>query len=143
MTQSKAEYPDQDYLDLAEINLRKFNQDFPGEEKLAVADHILQEMKEVFASDLYDTARFYERTSKPHAARLYYTRILAKYPETKVAQLSNKRLGRLQAKLPAVKEPGETPQPASIPPSPLLQLPASEGVTVDAGEPQATEEPVQ
>ena len=95
LVQSQAEYPDQDYLDLAEINLRKFRYDFPGEEKLAVAEKMLMDMREVYASDLYDTGRFYERTNKAQAAYIYYTRILAKYPETKVSELVNKRLSKM------------------------------------------------
>lgn len=139
LVQSQAEYPDQDYLDLAEINMRKFKHDFPGEEKLAVAEKMLLDMKEVFASDLYDTGRFYERTSKPHAAYIYYTRIIAKYPETRVSQLANKRLGRMNYKPTVapiqVKEPSIEP----VRPSPLLSLPV-QGVTVEAKEPQTSSE---
>jgi outer membrane assembly lipoprotein YfiO len=95
LMQSQEQYPDQDYLDLAEINFRKFHQDFPGEEKLNVAEGMLDEMRELYASHLYEIGRFYERTGKPHASYIYYTRILAKYPSTKVSQLANKRLHKL------------------------------------------------
>jgi outer membrane protein assembly factor BamD (BamD/ComL family) len=139
LVQSQTEYPDQDYLDLAEINVRKFRHDFPGEEKLTVAEKMLLDMKEIFASDLYDTGRFYERTSKPHAAHIYYTRIIAKYPETKVSQIASKRLEKLNYKPAAQSE--QTKQPPSdeaVQPSPLLNLPVT-GVTVDATEPQTSE----
>jgi hypothetical protein len=98
-------------------------------------------MKEVFASDLYDTGRFYERTSKPHAAHIYYTRILAKYPETKVSQLANKRLTKIkyQPKEQAVEGKNKEPLVEPVQPSPLLQLPV-QGVTVDAAEPQGNSE---
>jgi len=98
LIQSQEQYPDQDYLDLAEINFRKFRQDFPGEEKLSVAEGMLFEMKEIYASHLYEIGRFYERTGKPHASCIYYTRIVAKYPETKVSQLANRRLHKLTPK---------------------------------------------
>ncbi len=98
LIQSQDQYPDQDYLDLAEINFRKFRQDFPGEEKLGVAEGMLTEMKEVYASHLYEIGRFYERTGKPHASYIYYTRIIAKYPDTKVSQLANRRLYKLNYK---------------------------------------------
>ncbi|MBS0652781.1 MAG: outer membrane protein assembly factor BamD [Verrucomicrobia bacterium] len=98
LMQSQDQYPDQDYLDLAEINYRKFRQDFPGEEKLGVAEGMLFEMKEIYASHLYEIGRFYERTGKPHASYIYYTRIIAKYPETKVSQLANRRLHKLNYK---------------------------------------------
>jgi outer membrane protein assembly factor BamD (BamD/ComL family) len=95
LIQSQKAYPDQDFLDLSEINLRKFRADFPGEQSVAAAEKLLLEMKEVYASDLYDIARFYERTNKAQAARLYYTRIQLKYPDTEVAKLAEKRLHRL------------------------------------------------
>ncbi|MBS0603741.1 MAG: tetratricopeptide repeat protein [Verrucomicrobia bacterium] len=139
LVQAQKEYPDQDFLDLAEINLRKFHHDFPGEEKLTIADKMLMDMKEVYASDLYDTGRFYERTNKPQAAYIYYTRILAKYPSTKVCEFASKRLGRMDFK------PSETVVPAKVVPdaapkveeqkSPLLNLQV-QGLTVDAEEPQ-------
>ena len=92
LTQSQVHYPDQDYLDLSEINLRKFRHDFPGEERLAIAEKSVLAMKELFASDLYDTGRFYERTKKPQAAYIYYTRILSKFPETRACELAQQRL---------------------------------------------------
>jgi len=139
LVEAQSEYPDQDFLDLAEINLRKFRHDFPGEEKVAVAEKMYGDMKEVYASDLYDTGRFYERTSKPQAAYIYYQRILAKYPETKVSGLVNKRLSRLHY-TPAPVEPAQV-VPASAPveqppASPLLNLQV-QGLTVDAQEPGA------
>lgn len=141
LTQSQEEYPDQDFLDLAEINLRKFRTTFPGDEKIAIAEKMLLDMKEVYASDLYDTGRFYERTDKPHAASIYYTRIMAKYPETKVSELAKKRLGKIKVKQPAaepVEPTKETPAAETLPetpPSPLLNLQV-QGLTVDAEEPQ-------
>lgn len=123
LVQSQEQYPDQDFLDLAEINLRKFKMDFPGEEKAAAAEKMLQEMKEIYASNLYDTGRFYERTKKPHAAFIYYTRILAKYPDTNVADLANKRLSKLNYKPPQGQSaPAEQATPPASSSSPLLNL---------------------
>jgi outer membrane protein assembly factor BamD (BamD/ComL family) len=138
LIQSQAEYPDQDYLDLAEINLRKFHHDFPGEERIAVSEKMLLEMKEVFASDLYDTGRFYERTKKPQAAYLYYTRILMKYPETKVCELVNRRLSKLNyepEKGQEAKEVDNSSDQDSMPAplkSPILNLPVKSGLTAEA-----------
>jgi outer membrane protein assembly factor BamD (BamD/ComL family) len=140
LIQSQVQYPDQDYLDLAEINLRKFRYDFPGEEKIAVAEKMLLDMKEVFASDLYDTGRFYERTKKPQAAYIYYTRILTKYPETKVCELANRRLSKLKYKPTNGPEAKETHEPANqgstpaAPSSPILNLSVKPGYTVDASD---------
>ena len=134
LIQSQEEYPDQDYLDLAEINLRKFRHDFPGEERLAIAEKLFQDMKEVYASDLYDTGRFYERTKKPQAAYIYYTRIIAKYPETKVSELASKRLSKMNYRpVSNVQEPS-LPSKESAPTSPLLNLPVQPGLTAEATE---------
>jgi tetratricopeptide (TPR) repeat protein len=136
LVQSQKEYPDQDFLDLALINLRRFRANFPGDDKIAIAEKMMLDMKEVYASDLYDTGRFYERTKKPHAAAIYYTRILAKYPETKVSEFANKRLGRI--KVPAKEEAVEIipaiDSPQDKEKSPLLHL-QPQGLTVDALEP--------
>jgi outer membrane protein assembly factor BamD (BamD/ComL family) len=140
LIQSQAQYPDQDYLDLAEINLRKFRHDFPGEERLAVAEKMWLDMKEVYASDLYDTGRFYERTKKPQAAYIYYTRVLTKYPETKVCDLVNKRLSKLKYQPVNSSEIQETKESSThesiiTPPSPsILNLPVKSGLTVEAFE---------
>ncbi len=130
LVQCQQAYPDQDFLDLAEINLKRFRQDFPGEEKLSVAEQLVQKMKEVYASDLYETARFYARTKKPQAAYIYYTRILAKYPDTTVAFLAQKRLSKLDFKPESVSP---SSSPVEQPPSLLLEL-TPQGQVVEASE---------
>lgn len=97
--QSKSEYPDPDYLDLAELNLRKFRTGFPGEEKLAVAEMDFSKMQEHYAIILFDTARFYERTNKWGAARIYYNKILNSYPNTSIATKCSSRLIFVEEKL--------------------------------------------
>ncbi|HEY5259887.1 MAG TPA: outer membrane protein assembly factor BamD [Rhabdochlamydiaceae bacterium] len=96
LTQAKMEYPNPDFLDLAELNLRKFRQDFPGDERVAKNEAMILEMKEVYASSLYETARFYERTKKPDASVIYYTKIMDKFPETKVAKRAEQRLSSIK-----------------------------------------------
>lgn len=90
--QAKAEFPNPDFLSLAEINLAKFQDNFSGEAKLAEAQEILQEMLEFYAVKLYETAQFFERTKKPHAAQLYYKKLASRYPTTNVAGLARARL---------------------------------------------------
>jgi|GEM_PF-386210 len=114
LTQCKKEYPDPDFLDLAEINFKKFTADFPNEPRLAIAEEMLTEMREIYANNLYETAQFYERTKKPHASAIYYNKILSKYPKTKTANSSEERLVYLEKKynkpyrdlrtLPAISE---------------------------------------
>lgn len=97
--QGDKEFPNPDFLDLAEINLRKFKVDFPGDPKVEEAEKFLSEMMEFYAADLYKIAAFYERTKKPSAAMIYYAKIAAKYPHTKTAVDSEQKLKLLQEQL--------------------------------------------
>jgi outer membrane protein assembly factor BamD (BamD/ComL family) len=92
LIESKERYPDANFLDLASINLRKFRQDFPSDERIAIAETILAEMQEVYAKSFYEIAQFYERTKKPHASILYYSKIVKTFPNTRTAEQSKKRL---------------------------------------------------
>lgn len=97
--QAQSEYPDPDYLDLAQINLQKFRSSFPGEEKIQVAEGNLISMQDYYASCFFDTARFYERTKKWGAAKIYYKKILTTYPRSRIAEKSQMRLDNLQTKI--------------------------------------------
>lgn len=97
-TMSEEEYADPDYLDLAGINIKKFKMDFPEDPKISEAEEILYAMMEVYAKDLYKTAQFYERTKKPKASIIYYSKIMNKYPNTKIAMQSRERLNVLLPK---------------------------------------------
>lgn len=99
--QAQKEYPDPDYLDLAALNIKKFKMDFPGNPKTAESEAVFQEMLEVYAKELYKTAQFYERTKKPSASVIYYSKILTKYPSTKIAMQSQDRLEKLKGKVDA------------------------------------------
>ncbi len=89
------EYPDLDYLDLAEINLRKFAVAFPGDSRLEQAKEKLIAMKEEFAKALFEIGSYYQRTKKKNAAIIYYTKVLASYPETPTAEKVRKVLPKL------------------------------------------------
>ncbi len=95
LAECKEKYPDTDFLDLAEINLRKFRQDFPTDERLVKAEKMIEEMQEIYAESFFEIAQFFERTKKPHASMIYYSKIIKSYPKTKAATLSQKRLALL------------------------------------------------
>jgi len=96
LVQSQEKYPDDNDLDLAAINLRKFRQDFPMDSRVEEAEKIFGAMQDVFAQSFYEVAQFYERTKKPHASILYYTKIVKSFPNSKSAELSKKRLAVLR-----------------------------------------------
>ncbi|MCB1117344.1 MAG: outer membrane protein assembly factor BamD [Chlamydiia bacterium] len=93
--QCEEEFKDPQYLDQAEINLRKFRADFPAEDRLVNAEQMLLEMKEKYAADLFETGQFFERTKKAQAATLYYYNIVNRYPGTEAAKKSEMRLSKL------------------------------------------------
>ena len=97
-------YPDANFLDLAEINFKKFTQDFPSDEKLQEAENMLQEMREIYAKSFYEIARFFERTKKTKASLIYYSKIIKQYPKTKCAELSKERLSVLLENPPLKEE---------------------------------------
>lgn len=95
LEQSQVEFQNPDLLGLAEINVRKFQQDFPGDERLYQAEFNLQTIKETYAYGLYCTGLFYERICKPWASVIYYQRAMCMFPDTFVAQRCNARLTML------------------------------------------------
>jgi tetratricopeptide (TPR) repeat protein len=124
--QADKEYADPDYLDLAEINIKKFKVEFPRDPKIAEAESLFAQMLEVYAEDLYVTAQFYERTKKPKASIIYYSKIVSKYPQTEIAERSQKRLDVLLVKNP-------------VEPKPPVVAPLQHGVIVDASSENSVE----
>ena len=92
LDQCRREFQNPDLLAFSEINLRKFQEQFPREERIADAEHNLLQLKEVYAEGFYETGRFYERKECPGASVIYYENTLHRFPETDVARLCRKRL---------------------------------------------------
>lgn len=99
LKQSRSEYPDPDFLDLAGLNLRKFRTAFPSEDQIAVAERHLAQMQEHYAGSLFEIAQFYERTSKWGAAKIYYTKILKSYSGTEMAVTAKDRIEYVESKI--------------------------------------------
>jgi outer membrane protein assembly factor BamD (BamD/ComL family) len=81
---------------LAELNLKRFNDQFPSEQKIKEVDAILLKIKELFAQNLFNTGKFFERRKKIDAAIIYYKKIISSFPKTETAQICRKRLQKLQ-----------------------------------------------
>lgn len=96
LDQSRFEFQNPDILAFAQINLRRFKQSFPAEERLAEAERDVLLIKEVYARGLYDTGQFYERIQQPKASLLYYHNAISQFPDTSTAELCRERLGCLQ-----------------------------------------------
>jgi outer membrane protein assembly factor BamD (BamD/ComL family) len=96
LMQCQAQNLDPDILDLAEVNLRKFKLAFPREPRLVESEKILSEMKEIFATNLFETGAFFEKTKKIPASLIYYHKVVANYPETQAAVASREKIEILQ-----------------------------------------------
>lgn len=83
-------------LDLADVNLNKFRLAFPRESRISQAEEELLQMKEIFAQHLFDTGKFFEKTKKIPASIIYYSKVIAKYPETKAASRAKVKLEDLR-----------------------------------------------
>lgn len=95
--QCQYEFQNPDILAFAQINLRRFKLQFPGEERLCEAENDVLEIKEIYAKGLYETGQFYERICKPQASVIYYRSAVKQFPETSIAQLCIDRLNCLKS----------------------------------------------
>ncbi|MGA8164117.1 MAG: outer membrane protein assembly factor BamD [Waddliaceae bacterium] len=93
--QCQREFQNPDLLAFAKINLRKFEEAFPREERLESARDDLLSIKEIYAQGFFNTASFYERINEPKAAVMYYHMAMTKFPETKTADECKNCLARL------------------------------------------------
>ena len=66
-----------------------------------MAEGLFADMQEVYAKSFYEIAQFYERTKKPNASVLYYSKIIKTFPNTKSAELAK---GRLHVLRPDVQQ---------------------------------------
>lgn len=94
--ESSDEFHNPDSLAFAQINLRRFKQDFPKEERIASVEQDLLAIKENYAAVLYNTGQFYERTKRPQAAMIYYQKAISQFPETKMAEQCQGRVNALK-----------------------------------------------
>lgn len=92
LSQCEAEFQNPDILAFAQINLKRFIQEFPRDERVQEVEKDLLAVKEIYASGLYETGRFYERTQQYNASILYYKNALSEFPDTAVARLCKQRL---------------------------------------------------
>lgn len=90
--QARLEFQNPDILALAELNVRKFQNDFPRDERVAIAEESVRCIKEMYAKGLCDLGLFYERIHHPEAAAIYFQSSIEEFPDTRVAQFCRSRL---------------------------------------------------
>lgn len=90
--QSVYEFQNPDILALAELNARKFREEFPRDDKVDLVDGYVCRIKEMYAKGLCDVGLFYERMQHPEASVIYYRSSIEEFPDTRVADFCRKRL---------------------------------------------------
>lgn len=93
---SRLEFQNPDLLALAELNVRKFKEDFPRDERVETAEGYVQRIKENYAKGLCDIGRFYERTKNPNSAAIYYQSSVEEFPETDISSYCRYRLNNIE-----------------------------------------------
>ena len=101
LKQCQAQHLDPNLLDLAEVNLQKFQLAFPREPRLTDAVAALQEMKELYAKNLLETGLFFQKRKQNDASIIYFSKVIAKYPDTHAADDAREKLAKLQTKEPS------------------------------------------
>ncbi len=84
---------DADLLELAEMNLKKFRQAFPREKRIQEAEAFFVQMQELFAKNLLDIGKFFDKTDKSVAAEIYYSKVVTKFPNSEAALFAREKLG--------------------------------------------------
>lgn len=100
LMECQAKNLDPDLLGMGEVNLKKFRLSFPRDPQVKEAEKIYNEMREIFATNLLDTGRFFEKTKKIPASIIYYNKVVAKYPKTEAAAAALEKLSVLQPSTP-------------------------------------------
>lgn len=96
LTEAEWEFQNPDLLQLAELNFRRFEQEFPRDERVSEAEADIGNLREIYAAGLLKTGKYYEGQGAPKAAIIYYMNALSKFPETRVAESCRARLDCLQ-----------------------------------------------
>lgn len=99
LSQGRREGNNPDLLILAQMNYKRFQADFPRDERLAYVEGTVYALKERYAHALYATGRFYERKYQPGASAVYYKMAIAQFPDTSSAESCRERLHILAPKL--------------------------------------------
>ena len=110
--QAQLESQNPDLIPLAELNLRKFEEEFPRDELVRYAEKLLLGMREIYAKELSEIGDFYERKGNHAAAAIYYASAIDQFPQTQVAIYCRAQLALLDMGQNAAVE--ETAAAASV-----------------------------
>ncbi len=102
--QSQGDYPDKDYLEQARINYKRFKRDFPSEDRIIEVEALLVKMQDLYAKELWISAKYFEKKKKYSAAKLYYEKIARLYPESSYAREAVAKLALSEVSMTTVEQ---------------------------------------
>jgi outer membrane protein assembly factor BamD (BamD/ComL family) len=92
LQQSQTEFQNPDILAMAELNARRFKEEFPRDTTVLVLDSYVERIRERSARGLCDVGRFYERMGYPDGACIYYRTAIKQFPCTRIADYCRHRV---------------------------------------------------
>lgn len=98
LKQCQREFPDPELVELAEINLKKFQNEYPTEPLILDVKQRLVQTKAIFAEELFTVGNYFAKKKKYQSAYIYYKTIISKYPETKFHELAYQKIEVLKKK---------------------------------------------
>lgn len=84
-----------DLLDLANLNLQKFERAFPRDDGQKEVKENIAKMEEIYAQSFCEIGDFYYRTHKEKAAAVYYSKVIASFPNTKTSKYAHEMQNKL------------------------------------------------
>lgn len=92
LDQSYFEMHNPDLLALAEINAKRFRQDFSRDPRIEYVEQNVHAIKEYYAGSHFDTGCYYERKEFFRAAIIYYRKAIELFPDTIIAEKCRDRM---------------------------------------------------
>jgi outer membrane protein assembly factor BamD (BamD/ComL family) len=95
MEQAERQTDPEELLLRSRLALRQWKRAFPNDPRMEEGHELVERLEDRVASELLETACFFERTKRLKAARLYYRRLVDKFPQTASGEYAKERLNQL------------------------------------------------
>lgn len=90
--QSRYQFQSPELIALAELNARRFKEEFPRDPGVLIAEDLVLCVKEAYAEELRQIGLYFERKQKIAAAAIYYQSAIEEFPQTQVANCCRSHL---------------------------------------------------
>lgn len=105
--QVKVLYLDPRCYELAVLNKKKFDMQYPSSKYKLEMEEILNDITDCFAEDIYKSAMYFEKKSHKESAAMYLRSLIQKYPTSKFAILATQKIAAYETDLDLKKKINE------------------------------------